>query len=177
MFFIHVFGLAIIWMYGLCVMDETECSYDDYFNSNKTLAIASFVVGCVGLVSSAVGVVLMRKFGSAFGIRYYTPRRGAHRHARCRDNVLRRQNEEMQRQGFSNYGFEALTPPPYSPRDIEISVVSNIFPNISSCSYTVYGGPPKYSDLEITVLPGEAPPPYKETADAGSEEIEENTNL
>lgn len=188
MFFICVFGLAIIWMYGLCVMKETECSYNDYVQTNKNFAIIVFALGCVGLITSAVGVALIRKFGEAFGLQVVPGRRGGLRYVGFPNDViseLRRQNAEMQRQlnsshinytnmppgcqGFTNYGFEPPSPPPYSPTSMELSVSGAVQPSLNqqtiSTEFPVSINPPKYSDLEHSVIPNEPPPAYKESSE------------
>ncbi|KAL4235170.1 hypothetical protein ACF0H5_006808 [Mactra antiquata] len=192
MFFGCVFGLAIIWMYGLCMMSGEECSYETHEMENKISSMISFVLGIVALFTAAAGLLLVQKFGPAFGIELNNGERNRLRFGGgFGGNVideLRRQNEQMQRQldlvnntnmppglqGITNYGFEPPTPPPYSPTAVEFSLSSCVNSSTShlpqqntdaTTSSPVSADPPKYSELEIGVLPCEPPPPYKETDD------------
>lgn len=193
MFFGCVFGLAIIWMYGLCMMAENDCSYENYERENKIMAYIAFVIGILALFSSATGLLIVQKYGPAFGIQITSGQRGGLRYVGFRDNIideLRRQNEQMQRQldqvhspnsnmppglqGITNYGFEPPTPPPYSPTAVEVSLSSNGDSSVShiqqqnsiaTTSSPTAEDPPKYSEIDIGVLPSEPPPPYKESED------------
>lgn len=190
MFFVCVFGLAIIWMYGLCVMSETKCSYEEHIQTNKTISIIVFVLGCVGLVTSAFGVALIRKFGQGFGLQVIPGQRGGLRYVGFSDDVvseLRRQNAEMQRQlgmqnnypqlppgcqGFTNYGFEPPTPPPYSPTAVGVSIIDGTCQPVQNQHTNL--NPPKYSDLQPSVFPNEPPPAYKETSGDGDNTENQN---
>lgn len=184
MFFICVMGLAIIWMYGLCLMDDTSCSYSEHVQKNKTIAIIVFTLGCVGLITAAVGIALIRKYGEAFGIKIVT-RRGNHfRYMGYPGDVIRElriQSADMQNQmnnqntypymhpgltGFTNFGFEPPSPPPYSPSDE--SVVQNDGQSTTT-NQSVPENPPKYSDIEPRMVPSEPPPAYKETENIKTE--------
>lgn len=187
MFFACVIGLAIIWMYGLCLVNDTSCSYSEHFQINKTIAIIVFVLGCVGLITSAIGIALIRKYGEAFGLQIMTRRDRHLRYMGYPGDVRREtiQSIDMQRQinnqnnypymhsgcaGFTNYGFEPPTPPPYTPSAVQLTVdgrevqSGQILQSTSPCINPE--NPPKYSDLEPNVIPSEPPPAYKETEDS-----------
>jgi hypothetical protein len=189
MFFACVIGLAIIWMYGLCLVNDTSCSYSEHFQINKTIAIIVFVLGCVGLITSAIGIALIRKYGEAFGLQIMTRRDRHLRYMGYPGDVRREtiQSIDMQRQinnqnnypymhsgcaGFTNYGFEPPTPPPYTPSAVQLTVdgrevqSGQILQSTSTSPCINPENPPKYSDLEPNVIPSEPPPAYKETEDS-----------
>ena len=125
MFLGSLLGLAILWMYGMCFQIESVCSYDKNDSQNRTLAICSFAFGIVGLLTAAVGIFLIRKYGSVFGfvmiiggrqgfVDYYGGRRRTSntRHSSGGETLeqLRQQNEilqqelELQRQQQNQFG-------------------------------------------------------------------------
>lgn len=201
MFFVSVCGIAIIWMYGLCFASTSKCSYNTHYDTNKTIAIVLFVLGCLSLITALVGIALIRKVGAAFGLEVAPGRQGGLRYSGFSNDVigeLRRQNAEMQRQldnqtiypnmppgcqGFRNFGFEPPTPPPYNLATMEVSIVgdgvqtSQNVPTIATSSSRVSVNPPKYSDLELSVLPADPPPPYKETSGDSDSTRSDHTKL
>lgn len=199
-FLISIIGLAIIWMYGLCLTEDSECSYDNSVKQNKTMALLLFSFGVVGFASAAVGVGLIRSFGLAFGLVTVEGRNGMLRYTGYHRDVMReirRQNEAVRQerdsqapypnippglQGIANFGFEPPSPPPYSPNAMEVSAVSNgqlsVIQNGSISSEIITTDPPKYSDIELAVITTDLPPPYTETAESSTGNSgETNTKL
>lgn len=180
-------------------MKDTECSYKGSEKENRILASVLFSLGAVGLISAAVGVGLIRSFGLAFGVVTVEGRRGVIRYMGYDRGVLndiRRQNEISRQerldnqarnqtlppglQGFTNFGFEPPSPPPYSQNDVQVSIISNgqTSPITTSNNDVISDDPPKYSDIELTVVTNELPPPYTESAQTSDGRSENgNTKL
>ena len=130
MFLGSLLGLAILWMYGMCFQLESVCSYDKNISQNRTLAICSFTFGIVGVITAALGIFLIRKYGSVFGfvmniggrqgfVDYYGGRRRTSNTRRPSGsdtlNQLRQQNEilqqELERQRQQQQLYGPFVPP------------------------------------------------------------------
>lgn len=186
MFFVCIFGLAVVWMYGLCLMSDMECSYDANVSENKTIAIALFALGCIGFVSAAIGVGLIRSFGLAFGLVTLEGRNGTSRYTGRQRQVIdeiRRQNEIARQeqldqarfpnlppglQGCTNFGFDPPSPPAYSVNAVQVSAISSGQINLVPTDI-ISSDPPKYSDIEPQVVLSDLPPPYTERAGSSTD--------
>ncbi|KAH3772791.1 hypothetical protein DPMN_174137 [Dreissena polymorpha] len=183
MLFVCLFSLATLWIYGLCVMDDDVCSYENNIRFNRVLAGLAFTFCCAGVVSSVFGISLICFFGKAFGL-VHIPGRGSTLRfsgslGPSRDFIPHqndafwpqtdgqfRHNSASDR--LFNIGFEPMFPPPYCAWDASVSVINDRVAE----SYSYYG-PPKYDDIgfsantyEAAVLPVDQPPPYTHPAEA-----------
>ena len=186
-------------MYGLCLMEDTECSYEDHLQENKIVAIALFCLGVISFATATIGVALIRSFGLAFGLVALDGRYGVLRytgHQREIMDEIRRQNDIVRQQrldqgqgqalppglqGFTNFGFEAPLPPPYSENAMQVSAITNGHITVvqtQSDSAIISTDPPKYSDIEPSVVLADLPPPYSEIpGNSTNTTREDNTKL
>lgn len=183
-FFSCLIGLALIWMYNLCIGDEDQCSYKEFKRQNNILAIACFSLGAIGLVTAGVSVVIVRKYGIYFGVLLVSDTAGtffSFRDERTQDivNQIRRENATLRRQmrveednnpyvhreedyglGYANFGFVPCELPPYSPRSESSSSPQVPDPNQPSVSVT--NTSKTYQLPKSKNIPIESPPPYSE---------------
>ena len=151
-------------MYGLCFQEDAVCSYSENISQNRTLAICCFVFGTIGIVTSCIGVYLIRKYGYVFGIASgfggphgfvgrsigsnYTNGSDVENHLRQQNEILQQQLE-LQRQNQQQYG--PFTPPLESNCYTNLAFIPPELPPYSPTDATVEGS---------TISPYDPPPPY-----------------
>ena len=178
MFFVSMFVIATVWIYGLCLMDSEKCSYEKNISINKALAGVLLFFGVIGISTSVIGLSLVRRYGPAFGIfqvtltrngllRQMTDFNANYDEIQRRNNLYRQAHGQTSPEGgVVNFAFVPPTPPPYSETDVQISVISDTTLSnsyVGESSSDDWNSPPKYG-RHLETIPLEPPPPYSELA-------------